>query len=90
MAGIASEMAAAFIQGLAEDEAALEVGRKAIEDVLVEFRDSRISEPFRGNGFVIREKDGNLHPIIRFGPEAGLGIALRAIAEHLRKAAVTK
>jgi len=61
----------------------LEIGRRAIEDSLVEFRDDRISEFNRGNGFVVREKDGKSSNVIRFGPETGLRIALKAIGKHL-------
>ena len=63
----------------------LEIGRKAIEDVLVDFRDNRISEPFRGNGLVIREKNSELSYVIRFGPETALSIGLKAIKEYLKK-----
>ena len=59
----------------------LEIGRKAIEDVLVEWRDNRLSEFTRGNGLVIREKDGKDSSIIRFGPETALKIGMRAIGE---------
>lgn len=60
----------------------LEVGRKAIEDALISFRDSRISV-FRNNGLVIREKDGKNSHVIRLGPEDALRIGLRAIEAHL-------
>ncbi len=60
----------------------LEVGRKAIEDTLVEFRDNRLSEFTRGNGLVIREQDGTDSSIIRFGAEMALKIGLRAILEY--------
>ena len=61
----------------------LEIGRKAVEDVLVEWRDARLSEFPRGNGLVIRERDGKDSSIIRFGPETALRIGLKAIIEHL-------
>lgn len=67
----------------ANDKELLEVGRKAIEERLIEFRDSRFSELMRGNGLVIREKDGKDSSIIRFGPETALYIGLKAMAEHL-------
>jgi hypothetical protein len=76
---------AVLCRRLAEDDALMEVGRKAIEDTLVEWRDSRLSEFTRGNGLVIREKDGSESSIIRMGPEAGVKIALKAIADHLEK-----
>lgn len=68
---------------IAEDDTFMEIGRKAIEDALVEFRDDRLSAPTRRNGLVIREKDGSESNMIRFGPETALRIGLRAIAEHL-------
>lgn len=68
---------------IADNEVLLEVGRKAIEDALIEFRDDRISEPLRANGCVVREKDGKDSSIIRFGPESALRIGLKAIATHL-------
>jgi len=70
---------------LAGDKELLEIGRKAIEDALVDFRDSRLSEFARGNGLVIREIDGSESSVIRFGPESALEIALKAIHEHLEK-----
>ncbi len=68
---------------IAEDEELLEIGRKAIEDTLIEWRDQRLSQPMRCNGLVVRESDGKESPIIRFGPETALRIGLRAIAKHL-------
>jgi len=62
-----------------ENPQMLEIGRKAIEDVLIELRDSRISMMTRGNGLVIREVDGNPSSIIRLGPEDALRIGLKAI-----------
>ncbi len=75
---------AEVILKIAADDELLEVGRKAIEDAAVEFRDSRISEMLRGNGIAICEKDGTPSSIIRFGPESALRIGLRAIAETLK------
>ena len=57
----------------------LEVGRKAIEDTLVEWRDARLSEFARGNGLVIRERDGGDSSIIRFGTETALKIGIKAM-----------
>ena len=73
------------ISKVIESEELLEVGRKAIEDVLIDFRDSRISHPNRGNGLVCCEKDGEPSSVIRLGPESGLKIALKAIVEHLKE-----
>jgi hypothetical protein len=70
---------------IAEDQSLLDVGRKAIEDVLITWRDGRLSELGRRNGLVIREKDGTASDVIRFGPEAALRIGLLAIAKHLEE-----
>lgn len=67
---------------IASDRRLLEVARKAIEDVLVDFRDSRISL-IRGNGLVVRESDGTESHIIRLGPEDAMRIGLKAITSHL-------
>lgn len=61
---------------LTEEE--VELGRKAIEDALIEMRDSRMFT-VRGNGLVIREKDGAESGVIRFGPEVAIRIAIEAI-----------
>jgi hypothetical protein len=73
---------------IADDEDLLEVGRKAVEDELVEWRDSGRSAPrrraqIRNNGLVIKEWDGSDSHIIRLGPEDALRIGLKAIAEAL-------
>lgn len=62
----------------------LEIGRKAIEDVLIDWRDNRLSEFNRGNGLVIREKDGSDSDIIRFGPETALKIGCQAILKAIK------
>ena len=74
----------ADLQEIIDSKELLEIGRKAIEDVLVDWRDSRLSEFMRGNGLVIREKDGQNSHIIRFGPETALRIGLKAIAAELK------
>lgn len=74
---------AAFLRELADDDEALwQVARRAIEDDLIEFRDSRLSMPLRNNGLVVKEKDGTPSDLIRFGPEIAVKIALRALADH--------
>jgi len=73
------------LESIINDPALLEIGRQAVEKALKEFRDDRISMP-RGNGLVIREKDGSPSSIIRFGPEHCLKIGLTAITEHLKDA----
>lgn len=63
------------------DAAALEAARKKIEDILIEFRDNRISQIGRGNGFVVREKDGSESSVIRLSTRDGLEIGIRAYLE---------
>lgn len=67
------------IKALAEDPVLLEVGRRAVEDVLIDMRDSRMFT-IRNNGLVIKEKDGSESSIIRMGAENAVSLALRAIA----------
>jgi len=76
---------ARILDSIADNEELLEIGRKAIEDELVSFRDDRISVLGRGNGLVIREKDGQESSTIRFGPEDALRIGLKAIAKHIEE-----
>ena len=59
----------------------LEIGRKAIEATLIEWRDSRLSMLNRANGLVVKEKDGSASSIIRFGPEAALRIGMKAMGQ---------
>lgn len=70
------------LKEISNDNDLLEIGRKAIEDVLVEFRDNRLST-LRNNGLVIKEYNGDNSSIIRMGPEDALRIGLKAIANHL-------
>lgn len=62
---------------LSSDEA-LEIGRQAVENALIEFRESRIAV-LRNNGCVIKERDGTSSSIIRFGPEQAISIGLKAM-----------
>lgn len=78
----ASSLQGVVLRHLADDVELMEVGRKAVEDALVEWRDSRMFQ-VRNNGLTIQERDGSPSDIVRFGPEVGMAIALRAIAEHL-------
>lgn len=71
------------LEEIIENDELIEIGRKAIEDELIEWRDSGLSCLNRGNGFVCRWPDGKSSDIIRFGPEVGIRIALKAIAKHL-------
>lgn len=71
------------IADIIEDARLIEIGRQAIEDALIEMRDSRMSVLNRGNGLVVYEKDGTESSIIRFGPEMALRIGLKAINKAL-------
>ncbi len=82
---LASMLQQSFVDGDSIGKELLEVGRKAIEDTLIKWRDARLSQMLRGNGFVVKEKDGSASSIIRFGPEDGLRIAIMAIIKHLQK-----
>ena len=72
-----------IIEKIADDTHLLEVGREAIQQKLLEYRECRMSELRRGNGLVIREQDGSDSHVIRFGPETALYIGLKAIAKHI-------
>jgi len=63
----------------------IEIGRKAIEDTLIEWRENRLSTFNRGNGLVVREKDGGASDIIRFGPETALRIGIKAILKAAKE-----
>ena len=71
------------LRQISDDASLLEIGRKAIEDTLIEWRDARLSLSQRNNGLVIREPDGTDSSIIRLGSEDALRIGMRAIADHL-------
>ena len=71
------------LDSIAEDDELLEVGRLAIEDFLIEMRDSRIFV-LRNNGLVCKEKDGEDSSVIRCGPEVALRVGLKAIARELK------
>lgn len=64
--------------GPALDQDALTAAHVAVEDVLIEFRDSRIAILGRANGFVVTERDGTPSSIMRLGTRHGLEIAIKA------------
>lgn len=72
------------LEELLEREDLLEVGRKAVEDALIDLRESRVSILNRGNGLVCREKDRTPSHIIRMGTEQALVVAIKAIIEAQR------
>lgn len=71
------------LKDIAQNPELMEIARQAVENELVELRDSRIGILGRGNGLVIREKDGSDSSVIRLGLEHALSIGLEAVAEHL-------
>jgi hypothetical protein len=81
---VTNKTAIGILETVAGDDDLLEVGRQAIEDALVEFRDSRMFT-LRNNGLVIKEKDGRDSYVIRFGSEDAIRIGLRAIVKHLKE-----
>ena len=63
-------------------EAELEIGRKAIEDILVERRNGFISILNQPHGFVIRFPNGTPSDVVRMSTIEGLRIAIKAIENH--------
>jgi hypothetical protein len=63
------------------DEEWYEVGRRAVEDLLIELRDSRISLLGRNNGLVVKERDGSGSATIRLTIEHALKVGMTAIFE---------
>jgi hypothetical protein len=59
------------------DEAALTAAHVAVEDTLIEFRDSRLSVIGPANGFIVKERNGADSPIMRLGTRDGLRIAIK-------------
>jgi hypothetical protein len=57
---------------------ALGIGRLAVENRLIELRDSRIAV-LRNNGCCIKERDGSASSIIRMGPETAIQVGLEAM-----------
>lgn len=64
------------------DQEALEAARRAVEDVLIEHRDSGIIF-MNNNGFVCRTKDGQPSDIIRLSTKMGLSIGIQVYLKAL-------
>lgn len=64
------------------DEEWYTVGRAAVEDVIIEMRDARISVLGRNNGLVCKEADGTPSHIIRLPIEDALKIGINAIVKQ--------
>lgn len=74
------------LRALADDRERLEVMRRAIEDELVELRDSGMSLLGQGNGFAIQPKtpDPRISGVLlRMSTAEGLVVGLRALADAL-------
>lgn len=82
MTSIPNPSLAATIRAIAEDPRLMEIGRRAVEDELIEWRDAR-RFTLRANGYCVRESDGQSSDIVRFGPEFGCRIALESIASAI-------
>lgn len=65
------------------DEAALTAAHLAVEDVLIDMRDSRMGVLGRANGFIVNEKDGTPSSIMRLGTRDGLRIGIEAYLNAL-------
>ena len=59
------------------DDTALTKAHLAVEDMLIELRDSRIGTLGHANGFVVNEYDGTPSNIMRMGTRDGLRIGIR-------------
>lgn len=70
------------ISELLDDPELIEVARKHMEDVLISWRNDRLSELGCGNGFAVCEKDGRGQAaLIRIRTDHGFRIMLRAILD---------
>lgn len=57
---------------------ALTAAHVAVENELIERRDSRMFVLGPANGFVVKERDGQDSPIMRIGTRDGLAIGIKA------------
>jgi hypothetical protein len=86
---VLSELAKMFADGADENvhtiinEAALTAAHLAVEDVLIDMRDSRMGVLGRANGFIVNEKDGTPSSIMRLGTRDGLRIGIKAYLNAL-------
>jgi hypothetical protein len=65
------------------DENALTAAHLAVEEILIDLRDSRIGIHGPGNGFIVKERDGSPSSIMRLGTRDGLRVAINAYLEAL-------
>lgn len=62
----------------------IETARKRLEDLLIEWRDMRVSidpGPRYGHGLVVKEADGKPSSMIRLATGEAINLALKAILE---------
>jgi hypothetical protein len=76
--------AEALREVLADDDLIWEVGRKAVEDQLIDMRNSNMFV-LNNNGLVIKNFDGTVSSTIRMSTEMAIKCALGAMAEELEK-----
>lgn len=79
------ELKAAMARQVVDVEA-LRVARRVLEDLLIGFRDARVSVISAGNGFVVREPDGTDSDVIRLSTVDGLRIGFQAYLAALEAA----
>jgi len=75
--------AAALLRKIAEDHELMTAAHLAIENKLIDLRDSGIMIGVHANGLVVRGKDGSASEVIRMGTRMGIVMALKAIADHI-------
>jgi len=72
------------LRALAAEPIAIEHARAAIEDRLIEWRDSRLFI-IGGNGLVVREADGKSSSVIRISTRDAITMTLQVLADFLEK-----
>lgn len=65
------------------DQSALTRAHCAVEDVLIGFRDDRISVRGPANGLVVKEYDGSESSVMRLGTRDALEIGIKAYLKAL-------
>lgn len=74
------------VRDLADDPGLMTAAHLKIESMLLDMRDSRVSN-MSANGLVVREADGTPSDAIRIGTRWAVQIAVRAIADELARRA---
>lgn len=67
------------------DSDALTAAHLAVEDVLIELRDARISVLGPANGLIVKERDGQHSPIMRMGTRHALGVGIAAYLKAINE-----